>query len=85
MYTRKVRLSPTISRLISIRAKRDHKGGKIQSQNIGAFLGLKFELETTGYTRRDPNHFIYMTHPHPLLAAGVPATPQKSLAVTSNN
>ena len=26
-----------------------------------------------------------VTHPHPLLAAGVPATPQKSLAVISNN
>ena len=26
-----------------------------------------------------------MTHPHPLLAAGVPATPQKSPVVTSND
>ena len=27
----------------------------------------------------------WVTHPHPLLAAGVPATPQKSPAVTSND
>ena len=26
-----------------------------------------------------------VTHPHPLLAAGVPATPQKSPVVTSND
>ena len=26
-----------------------------------------------------------VTHPHPLLAAGVPATPQKSPAITSND
>ena len=26
-----------------------------------------------------------MSHPHPLLAAGVPATPQKSPAITSND
>ena len=28
---------------------------------------------------------LKLTHPHPLLAAGVPATPQKSPAVTSND
>ena len=28
---------------------------------------------------------LNMTHPHPLPTAGVPATPQKSLAVTSND
>ena len=27
----------------------------------------------------------YLTHPHHLIAAGVPATPQKSLVVTSND
>ena len=27
---------------------------------------------------------VILTHPHPLPAAGVPATPQKSPAVTSN-
>ena len=27
----------------------------------------------------------FVTHPHPLLAAGVPVTPQKSPAVTSND
>ena len=26
-----------------------------------------------------------MTHPHPLLSVGVPATPQESSAVTSND
>ena len=31
------------------------------------------------------NIIIIMTHPHPLLAAGVPATPQNSPAITSND
>ena len=28
---------------------------------------------------------LKLTHPHPLLVAGVPATPQKSPVVTSND
>ena len=29
--------------------------------------------------------FVSVTHPHPLLSSGVPGTPQKSPAVTSND
>ena len=28
---------------------------------------------------------VDLSHPHPLLSAGVPATPRKSLTVTSND
>ena len=41
---------------------------------------MLFYLTTLNLTR-----FLRVSHPHPLLAAGVPATPQKSPAVNSND
>ena len=35
-------------------------------------------------TPLDLEKLVQLSHPHPLLSAGVPATPPKSLAVTSN-
>ena len=44
---------------------------------------VKIEIERI--KGKDNNLADSLTHPHPLLAAGVPVTPQKSLAVTSND
>ena len=48
--------------------------------NVGARPSmLKGELVSEN-NKEEP-----VTHPHPLLAAGVPATPQKSPAISSND
>ena len=55
-------------------------------------IGRRIMLHTLPYGIRErvgsslhPLWWVLLTHPHPLPAAGVPATPQKSPVVTSNN
>ena len=55
--------------------KQKNSEGKLNGKAICVWCGKSYQaLSSQG-----------MTHPHPLLAAGVPATPQKSPAVTSND
>ena len=49
------------------------------------FRNSRQALRGYGGTIKDMSHTQDVTHPHPLLAAGVPATPQNSTVVTSND
>ena len=69
------------------RAKTHSNGSPTESTHVEScystpYLGDDTEPSSTPNLDRPLGR---MTHPHPLLAAGVPATPQKSPAVTSND
>ena len=62
--------------------------GEVMVEMVGEVVD-KMVREVMVHLIRHCHHYhslpYLLTHPHPLLAAGVPATPQKSPAVTSND